>query len=44
MNFEDRKVHFSTLRKYFEGQASNEELALVTEWLRDGEDSSKLKK
>ena len=44
MNSEEKKVEYSTLRKYFEDQASREEVTLITRWLEDDESGFKCEK
>lgn len=44
MNSEEKKIDYSTLRKYFENNASREEAALITRWLEGAESFSKCEK
>lgn len=44
MNSEEKKVEYSTLKKYFEDRASEEEAVLITRWLEDAESDFKREK
>lgn len=41
---ENKKVEYSTLKRYFEGQTSEEDSGLITSWLEDSESGFKCEK